>query len=110
MAPVIDLVEAYQARFMDKRGSRFVFASDEWYVGARREAPGYATYEDFPQLDNGVGSIRNFLAEIEADLESFDLPPDLSSIRIATGSLGARVFEYYAGAIAQTKMTSCPLR
>ncbi|HEU4929757.1 MAG TPA: DUF512 domain-containing protein, partial [Candidatus Krumholzibacteria bacterium] len=38
---------------------------------------------------------RNFMAEIEADLESFDLPPDLSSIRIATGSLGARVFERY---------------
>jgi NifB/MoaA-like Fe-S oxidoreductase len=72
-----------------------VFASDEWYVGAGREAPGYHTYEDFPQLDNGVGSIRNFLAEIEADLDSFELPADASSIRIATGSLGARVFERY---------------
>lgn len=95
MAPVIDLVESYQQRFLKTRKSRFVFASDEWYVGAAREAPGYDTYEDFPQLDNGVGSIRNFLAEIEADLEAFDLPPDLSSIRIATGSLGARVFERY---------------
>jgi putative radical SAM enzyme (TIGR03279 family) len=95
MAPVIDLVESYQQRFVEKRTSRFVFASDEWYVGAGREAPGYHTYEDFPQLDNGVGSIRNFLAEIEADLDSFELPADASSIRIATGSLGARVFERY---------------
>ncbi len=95
MAPVIDLVESYQARFLEKRRSRFVFASDEWYVGSGREAPGYSTYEDFPQLDNGVGSIRNFMAEIEADLESFELPADAGSIRIATGSLGARVFERY---------------
>ncbi len=93
MAPVVDLVESYQSRFLQTRKSRFVFASDEWYVGDGREAPGYDTYEDFPQLDNGVGSIRNFLAEIEADLDSFDLPPDLSNIRIATGSLGGRVFE-----------------
>jgi len=42
-----------------------------------------------------VGSIRNFLAEIQADLDSFELPADASSIRIATGTLGARVFERY---------------
>jgi putative radical SAM enzyme (TIGR03279 family) len=95
MAPVIDLVESYQHRFVEKRKSRFVFASDEWYVGAGREAPGYDAYEDFPQLDNGVGSIRNFLREIEADLEAFDLPADASTIRIATGSLAARVFKHY---------------
>ena len=95
MAPVIDLVESYQRRFLAKRKSRFVFASDEWYVGAAREAPAYDSYEDFPQLDNGVGSIRNFLREIEADLDSFELPADASSIRIATGSLAARVFDRY---------------
>ena len=95
MSPVIDLVETYQRRFLEKRKSRFVFASDEWYVGAGREAPLYDTYEDFPQLDNGVGSIRNFVREIEADLESFDVPADASTIRIATGRLAARVFERY---------------
>jgi NifB/MoaA-like Fe-S oxidoreductase len=95
MAPVIDLVESYQRKFLEKRKSRFVFASDEWYVGAVREAPAYDTYEDFPQLDNGVGSIRNFLAEIEADLDAFELPADASSLRIATGTLAARVFERY---------------
>lgn len=95
MAPVIDLVESYQRRFLEKRHSRFVFASDEWYVGAVREAPAFDSYEDFPQLDNGVGSIRNFLREIEADLESFQLPVDAGSIRIVTGSLGGRVFERY---------------
>lgn len=95
MAPVIDLVESYQRRFLESRKSRFVFASDEWYVGAAREAPAFDSYEDFPQLDNGVGSIRNFLREIEADLESFELPVDAGAIRIVTGSLGGRVFERY---------------
>lgn len=95
MAPVIDLVESYQERYLASRGSRFVFASDEWYVGAAREAPAFDAYEGFPQLDNGVGSIRHLLSEIEDDLGAYDLPPDLSGIRIVTGSLAVRVFERY---------------
>jgi putative radical SAM enzyme (TIGR03279 family) len=95
MGAVIDLVDEYRGRYLDSRGSRFVFASDEWYVGAERDVPEFDAYEGFPQLDNGVGSIRHFLAEIEADLDAFDLPPDLSGIRIATGSLAVRVFDRY---------------
>jgi putative radical SAM enzyme (TIGR03279 family) len=93
MGEVIDLVEDYQRRFLEKRGSRFVFASDEWYVGAVRDVPGFDDYEGFPQLDNGVGTIRTFCTDIEEDLETCDLPGDLSGVRIATGSLAARVFE-----------------
>jgi len=95
MGDVIDLVDSYRERYLASRGSRFVFASDEWYVGAMRDVPPYEDYEGFPRLDNGVGSIRHLLAEIEADLDAYDLPSDLSGIRIATGSLGARVFERY---------------
>jgi putative radical SAM enzyme (TIGR03279 family) len=95
MGAVIDLVDSYRERYLASRGSRFVFASDEWYVGAVRDVPPYEDYEGFPQLDNGVGSIRHFLAEIEADLDAYDLPSDLRGIRIATGSLGVRVFERY---------------
>lgn len=95
MGEVIDLVESYQARYLEKRESRFVFASDEWYVGAARMAPPFEAYENFPQLDNGVGSIRHFMGEMEADLTGCELPPDLGGIRVVTGSLGARVFERY---------------
>ena len=95
MSPVIDLVEGYQQRFLASRESRFVFASDEWYVGAGRDVPPTESYEGFAQLDNGVGSIRNFLAEVEADLDAYELPADLGGIRVVTGALGARVFERY---------------
>jgi NifB/MoaA-like Fe-S oxidoreductase len=95
MGEVIDLVESYQSRFLQSRESRFVFASDEWYVGANRNAPAFDAYEGFPQLDNGIGSIRHFLDEMDDDLRDCELPADLSGIRIATGALGARVFERY---------------
>jgi len=92
MGAVIDLVEPCRERFLASRGSRFVFASDEWYVGAGRETPPFEAYEGFPQLDNGVGTIRHFLHDIEEDLGAYELPADLGGIRIATGSLAARVF------------------
>jgi putative radical SAM enzyme (TIGR03279 family) len=93
MGAVIDLVESCQRRFLVSRGSRFVFASDEWYVGDDRAVPDFDAYEGFPQFDNGVGTIRYFLREIEDDLGDLEVPADLGRIRIATGELAARVFE-----------------
>jgi len=94
MGAVLDLVEPYRERYLQgERGSRFVFPSDEWYVGADRPVPEYDAYEGFPQLDNGVGMIREMLGEMEEDLEASPLPNSLDGVRIVTGSLGARVFE-----------------
>jgi putative radical SAM enzyme (TIGR03279 family) len=96
MGAVLDLVEPYRERFLGSpRDSRFVFPSDEWYVGAGRDVPAFDDYEGFPQLDNGVGSIRSFLYEIEEDLADRGAPARLDHIRVVTGSLAARVFERY---------------
>jgi NifB/MoaA-like Fe-S oxidoreductase len=95
MGAVIDVVEPFRERFLGSRGSRFVFASDEWYVGAERDVPADDAYEGFPQLDNGVGSIRQFVEDMQSDLDGTELPTDAGMIRIGTGSLGARVFQRY---------------
>jgi len=96
MPAVLDLVEQYRDRFLaGPRGSRFVFPSDEWYVGDRRPVPAADAYEGFPQLDNGVGMIRNFLEEIEADIDAFSIARALGNIRIVTGRLGERTFADY---------------
>jgi len=57
---VIDQVEKRQAEFLKKTGKSFVFAADEWYIMTDRPLPKYNRYEDFPQLDNGVGMLRLF--------------------------------------------------
>ena len=53
-------------------GTRFVFASDEFYVLAEREVPDEEAYEGFDQIENGVGLIRNFQTEVEEELEQLD--------------------------------------
>ncbi|MFS8880988.1 TIGR03279 family radical SAM protein [Synechococcus sp. H55.11] len=64
-AEVIAQVEALQAQFRQELGSTFAWLADEWYLLAGRELPPAEHYEDYPQLGNGVGSLRLFLSEFE---------------------------------------------
>jgi putative radical SAM enzyme (TIGR03279 family) len=59
-------VAAWQKRFFKQRGTRFVFATDEWYLRAGRAVPPASAYEGFPQLENGVGIVRQFLDGVRA--------------------------------------------
>ena len=65
---VIDIVERLGKENLEKFGQRIVYASDEWYLTAEREMPCSEYYEDFPQLDNGVGTIRSMGDEIDDEL------------------------------------------
>ncbi len=62
---VIGQVQALQAEFREALGSTFVWLADEWFVIAGQELPPLEAYENFPQIDNGVGSIRLFVDRFE---------------------------------------------
>lgn len=68
---VIDTVHRFQQLFQDRLDTRFVFAADEWYLQAETAIPDEETYEDYPQLDNGVGLIRWFLSDFEESFREF---------------------------------------
>lgn len=53
-------IEALQGQSLKEFGTRFVFASDELYILAGRPLPPYESYEDFSQIENGVGLLRQF--------------------------------------------------
>ena len=52
---VLNLVDKAQQKFLEKFGTRLVFAADEFYIQAGREFPPLVEYEDLWQLENGVG-------------------------------------------------------
>ncbi len=66
---VIALVDRKRNEFMEKFGMYFVQCSDEWYLTAEMELPGEDYYDGYPQLDNGVGLIRNQCEETEMRIE-----------------------------------------
>ena len=60
---LIDTVSICQQHFISEFGTRFVFLSDEFYCLCGRDLPEEEFYEDYPQLENGVGMIRQFEEE-----------------------------------------------
>ena len=61
---VITQVEGLQRQFKNTIGSNFAWLADEWYLIAGQALPTRSAYEDLPQKENGVGSIRAFLEEM----------------------------------------------
>ncbi len=65
-AEVITQVQKLQEKFKSQFGSNFVWLADEWFLIARQDIPAESHYEDYPQIGNGVGSIRLFLKQFQA--------------------------------------------
>ena len=57
-AEVIALANRWRERLLAERGTRFVFPSDEFYLQAGIEPPADEEYEDYAQIDDGVGMLR----------------------------------------------------
>jgi len=60
---VVTSVNKWQQKCRKQRGTSFVYLSDEFYLAANQPIPEYDFYDGFPQLENGIGLIRNFLHE-----------------------------------------------
>ncbi|MBD2021610.1 TIGR03279 family radical SAM protein, partial [Leptolyngbya sp. FACHB-36] len=72
-------VQALQAKFRQQFGSTFAWLADEWFLLAGQELPPESHYEEYPQIGNGVGSIRQFLKQFETAAKK--LPQQRSGTR-----------------------------
>ena len=63
---VVALSEQWRAKLLKERGTRFVFPSDEFYLQADWPIPPDEAYEDYEQIDDGVGLLRLLDAEYQA--------------------------------------------
>ncbi len=74
---VISQVQSLQQEFRQKFGYTFAWLADEWFLIAGEELPSESEYEDYPQIDNGVGSIRLFIKQF-AEVAEKSLPKKVS--------------------------------
>jgi putative radical SAM enzyme (TIGR03279 family) len=86
---VIDQVRSLQTQFREQFGSTFAWLADEWFLIAGEALPAESHYEDYPQIGNGVGSIRQFLKAFQKAAKK--LPPKLSTPRHYTWIVGNAV-------------------
>ena len=85
-------MEKIQKIELAKRGSRFIWASDEFYFLADLNIPSAEIYEDFSQLENGVGMVRYFWDQWQVLQLPFALKP-AREIIFVTGKLGEKVLK-----------------
>lgn len=86
-AEVLKVVDTFGEAFYREHGTRLAFAADEFYLKAGLPLPDEAHYEDYPQLENGVGMLTLLEAEFREALAQRDAQTPISSrsITMATG-------------------------
>ena len=107
---LIDLVEETNAKYAKEFGRNMFFASDEFYLTAERELPSDEYYEDYSQLDNGVGMLRSFECEAEILIKSLTKKETKTSrkISVATGESAYDLICRVVGSVqAKCKKIDC---
>lgn len=100
-ADTIDRMEKMGDKMFEKYQTRVFYPSDEWYIKAGRPLPSAHVYEDFLQLENGVGMMPLLLDEFDSALCQCEEKPQGSRLLIATGKLAAPFFEKMAAQARQ---------
>lgn len=93
-AETIDRVEAFAEECLLRLGSRVFWCSDELYLKAGREVPADEYYEEYSQLENGVGLMRLLETEFMAALRLAEPDEGMGGrFTIATGVAAAPLLE-----------------
>ena len=83
---VLDMAERWRAGLLAARGTRFVFPSDEFYLAAGAPLPPNEAYEDYGQIDDGVGMLRLLETEyLEARDADADVAPPAGCAQLLIG-------------------------
>ena len=90
---VIEMINEFGERCLSEFGTRLFFAADEFYIKAGLIVPTADYYEDYPQIENGVGMLRSYADEFESALD--DIPfieEELEGVRCVSAVTGDAAF------------------
>lgn len=117
---LIEQVDYYQKIAMERFGTHFVHASDEWYINAGVDMPDEDNYDGYMQLENGVGMTRLLLDEsreaVESYLEAHDWIPFAGVRHVSTVSgmlaydIMCHVAEIFKEAAPNVEFSIFPIR
>lgn len=90
---VLDIIHRWQKKLYETQGTRFIHASDEWYITAGLPIPEAENYEGYLQIENGVGMVRSLLEEFKEYYQTLHGDNRTKSISMVTGVLAAPIME-----------------
>ena len=97
---LLDAVGRWGDRALEERGGRWVFGSDELYLLAGKPLPDASYYEDFPQIENGVGAVASLRARLDEGLDTLPAMPG-RRIGVVTGTAMAPLMRELVDRIEQ---------
>jgi putative radical SAM enzyme (TIGR03279 family) len=97
---VIEQVQTLQKKFRQEFGSNVVWLADEWFLIGRVDLPPQSHYEDYPQIGNGVGSIRQFIRDFQKTGKKL-LPAKITPSRRLTWVVGNAVEQAFQPLVKQ---------
>lgn len=100
---VVKTMERWGEYFCKEYGTRTAYASDEFYILAGKDFPPYEFYEDFAQLENGVGMMTLMQHDFAQALKEAQLEQSPAAHRctIATGQLAYPMTQDFAERVQQ---------
>ncbi len=100
---VIKEVDMYRSELMETLGTGLVYLADEFYIKSGEKLPPREYYDNFPQIENGVGLMRTFIDEIDECLNN-DISCDMPCAKsIATSEIA---YDYINDAVSRIKKQS----
>ena len=96
---IVDQVAPWQQEYRARHGISLVYLADEWYLLAGIDLPRAEMYDDYPQIENGIGLVRQFLEDgSRLKVKRFKL--QVPSCTLVCGTLIAPVMRQMARDIA----------
>lgn len=90
---IIELIRKYQEKYLKELGTRFVHASDEWFIVGELPIPEEEYYEGYGQIENGVGMVRSLMDEVKEEIEKAAGDEKKRELSLATGKLAAPILK-----------------
>lgn len=84
---VIAQVDKWQKVFKEKFGINYVYAADEFYMMSDTPIPEEDYYDEYPQIENGVGMTRSYLKEFYDYLDTYKGDDRERTVSVVTGEL-----------------------
>ena len=85
---LIKIITPMQKKFKNETGKNWLYLSDEFYILSGTEVPKATHYDDYPQIENGVGMLRLFFDDFIKSMKK--APKGLKSkkrVTFLTGTL-----------------------
>ena len=92
-AATLDILEEFAARCRAEYGRSIVYPSDEWYLTAERPIPPAEFYDEFAQLEDGVGMWRLYHDTFMEELDNYAGLVLPHSLDVVTGTLAAPLIQ-----------------